>query len=465
MLSLLSSQPSFTDAKPGGSPSDQCITMRNWGNVQYTISSFYIADQQLDMIPDTGSSALVVPCQKCTDSCGHHKRYDFTKSEGFKMLHDGTEYVSSYGQGEVVGVLVEDDISIGGSSTRQTFLAMENSQLAGYIDGAAFDGIVGLGPRLTTGDGSPTVISQLAQGEVGVCLSQGDAANGALFMADYMPKSTKWIEVPLSPKDEHHYQVTFGSMEVKGTTAYENLDAIVDSGTSFLLFPNSIIEQFDKLGVPDVDIDCSNIDEMPTLEFKHSSGTVKIPPAAYIGKLSGSLSKEMVDSGVFSWVLDKVRSQAKKKKAEKAEKSGGNTTELKDEDWITGGCAPLIGASDMVEVAILGMPLYRSNAVIHNAIKKIAKFAAHSGDCGVACNENSVSDEVLHSGQNPLLPLSIKEAKDEVAKKMISKGKAKVATIDMGKLTLPPLWKYATKAKAETKKDAHELKKSKLPPF
>ena len=48
---------------------------------------------------------------------------------------------------------------------------------------------------------------------------------------------------------------------------------------------------------------------------------------------------------------------------------------------------------------------------------------------------------------------------------MISKGKAKVAAIDMGKLTLPPLWKYATKAKAETKKGAHELKKSKLPPF
>ena len=38
----------------------ECIQMRNHGNVQYTISSFEIGGQQLDVIPDTG----------CCRSCG-----------------------------------------------------------------------------------------------------------------------------------------------------------------------------------------------------------------------------------------------------------------------------------------------------------------------------------------------------------------------------------------------------------
>ena len=41
-----------------------------------------------------------------------------------------------------------------------------------------------------------------------MCLSQGDSQSGALFMSNYMPQGTKWISIPLSEADEHHYQVT-----------------------------------------------------------------------------------------------------------------------------------------------------------------------------------------------------------------------------------------------------------------
>ena len=50
-----------------------CSVMKNFANAQYTVEvEFGTPSQKLKMIPDSGSSDLVVPSAKCTadDGCG-----------------------------------------------------------------------------------------------------------------------------------------------------------------------------------------------------------------------------------------------------------------------------------------------------------------------------------------------------------------------------------------------------------
>ena len=197
----------------------ECIQMRNHGNVQYTISSFEIGGQQLDVIPDTGSSDLVVPSESCAN-CGYHRRYSSARSASASFPQNDTQFIASYGQGEVIGQLVRDVVSIGDANSYEvTFLDMQDCRLQSYVKGAAFDGILGLGPKQFTSDGRPTLTSQFHHAQVGMCLGLGDGAPGALFV-DAMPgddadggKKAHWVELPMR-SDDQHYVVRFDAISV-----------------------------------------------------------------------------------------------------------------------------------------------------------------------------------------------------------------------------------------------------------
>lgn len=222
----------------------ECIQMKNHGNVQYTISSFEIGGQQLDVIPDTGSSDLVVPSESCAN-CGYHRRYASGRSASASFPQNDTQFVASYGQGEVVGVLVRDVVSIGDTNSYEvTFLDMEDCRLQSYVEGAAFDGILGLGPKQFTSDGRPTLTSQFHHAQVGMCLGLGDGAPGALFV-DAMPKGdpeggkkVRWVELPMR-SDDQHYVVRFDSISV--STGYLG-DSGGDSGDANTTVQNGGID-------------------------------------------------------------------------------------------------------------------------------------------------------------------------------------------------------------------------------
>ena len=133
--------------------------MTNTYNAQYN-SGIQIGSQSqtLQVIPDSGSFALVIPSTLCeTNACHSHTRFDYKESDTFNPNPiDMTKTTPlAYGQGTVEAVIGYDDVSVGGMTAHgQGINLMYDEDINGF-EGSSFDGIMGLGKNYdSTGSNS-----------------------------------------------------------------------------------------------------------------------------------------------------------------------------------------------------------------------------------------------------------------------------------------------------------------------
>ena len=128
---------------------------------------------------------------------------------------------------------------------------------------------------------------------------------------------------------------------------------------------------------------------------------------AAVGRVAGMLDESVRATGIFEWLLGRYlldkdgrymyaqRRQAGQQQQQQQQSlrettNPGNHTIATDDDargakrdaaaMMGARCAPLIGASGD-DTAILGMPFYRANMVVHDRLSRKVKFAAHDGNC------------------------------------------------------------------------------------
>jgi len=79
----------------------------------------------------------------------------------------------------------------------------------------------------------------------------------------------------------------------RGDTALaceDGCSALMDSGTSLLAVPSSVMDMFEKT-IQSMQVDCSNLHELPDIVFELGGQKFYLPADAYVGEVVGSVPK------------------------------------------------------------------------------------------------------------------------------------------------------------------------------
>ncbi|KAL3620703.1 hypothetical protein CASFOL_035615 [Castilleja foliolosa] len=234
------------------------VYLKNYMDAQYYGQiSIGSPPQNFTVIFDTGSSNLWVPSSKCYFSiaCYIHSRYKSSKSSTYTK--NGKPCSISYGSGSIAGYFSQDNVEVGDIVVEdQVFIETTKEGSLTFVV-AKFDGILGLGfQEISAGDAVPVWYNMVDQGlvdekvfsfwlnrdteaEVG-----GEIVFGGVDPDHYIGKHSY---VPVSEKG--YWQFEMGDFFVGNQSTglcEDGCSAIVDSGTSLLTGPTTIVTQINQ---------------------------------------------------------------------------------------------------------------------------------------------------------------------------------------------------------------------------
>merc|ERR1712110_52107 len=242
-------------------------------------------------IMDTGSSNLWVPSSSCSDAAcnGKHK---YSSSSSSTYVPNGERITIQYGTGSMQGTLLYDDVSVGGLKvTKQEFA--QATSLASFFTGSPFDGILGLAYQSISADNVPTFFDNaVKQNSISSMFSfyldSKSGSNSSVltfggYDSHYFSGSIVYHELYLDRGN--YYTIVFNNIKVGST----NIDAncgnsgcitIVDSGTSLIVGPSSVVSTILKhISIP---TSCAGVSNLPELTFSIGSANYNIPNSIYV---------------------------------------------------------------------------------------------------------------------------------------------------------------------------------------
>ncbi|KAL1512189.1 hypothetical protein AB1Y20_005454 [Prymnesium parvum] len=267
------------DAQPG------CVVARNFMNTQYTVS-IAVDGQSFWAVPDTGSFELLVPssnCSQCT-ACEGNAKTTFPETDVHARSVRSHRVDIAFGQGNVVTRTVNAPVQVGGlSAPTQSLLLLEEINLSHYCD-SSYDGVMGLGCRRNARDEDlePSLLASMGIDDFSLCFGRYDADPGRLILGGGI-LGLQYSHVPVV--GQRHWAVqlvgaAFASPSDAGRSGERTrsltgalcatppyCSAIVDSGTSLIAGPRQLVYALIDALHPQLEEDCSNVDQLPELEF------------------------------------------------------------------------------------------------------------------------------------------------------------------------------------------------------
>ncbi|CAK9187978.1 unnamed protein product [Ilex paraguariensis] len=231
------------------------IPLKNYLDAQYYGEiSIGSPPQNFTVIFDTGSSNLWVPSSKCYFSiaCWFHSKYKASRSSSYTEI--GTSCSIQYGSGSISGFLSQDNVEVGDLVVKdQVFIeATQEGSLTFVL--AQFDGILGLGfQEISVGDVVPVWYNMVDQGLVNeevfsFWLNRDLEAKegGEIVFGGVDPKHFKGKHTYVPVTQKGYWQFEMGDFLVGNySTGFceGGCAAIVDSGTSLLAGPTTVITE------------------------------------------------------------------------------------------------------------------------------------------------------------------------------------------------------------------------------
>jgi len=243
------------------------------------------------MVPDTGSSNLWVYSQKCwAVPCFTHPLFDQTKSSTF--VDDGSPFDIQYGSGGIKGTLAYDTASIGDSitATHMGFGLITSVSGISFI-ASKMSGIIGLGYDTISVDNLKTFmdIADVTEKSFSMYLHHEDTESYMIVPG----KDDGYTDIAKHVVAEQKYwALTMTGLKV-GDTAVptNNFKAVIDSGTSLIVGPASVIDPLIK----DITVKklCGGYENNPNITVTIDSTDYVLTPDDYVVKVaaSGGLSE------------------------------------------------------------------------------------------------------------------------------------------------------------------------------
>jgi hypothetical protein len=245
------------------------VPVKDYMNTQYFVEIGLGSDnQRFTVVPDTGSSNLWVYSKNChAIACRKHNQYNPTSSSSY--VADGEDFDISYGSGSVKGYVSQDVASFTPDITAtMKFGEIQKAKGVTFLV-SQMDGIIGLAFDQISVDKLPTFMSattditdksfafylkNLADGDSYMTMPGIDAdANLAKVASHDVIEETYW-------------NLNFAKMSgPNGTVDTTGYKAAIDSGTSLIVGPSSLIDPLVE-GIS-VEKNCSNRDSLPDITF------------------------------------------------------------------------------------------------------------------------------------------------------------------------------------------------------
>lgn len=255
--------------------------------------------QEFTVIFDTGSGNLIIPGSNCqSEACTQHKRYEPTQSSSSLQITKGGKSVKDdpvdkkeatvkFGTGRIHGMFYKDKICLGSACMDAGFIATTQETEMPFVQ-CSFDGIMGLGfSDLSMGPNFNMVDDLTAQrvmpeNKFSVYLTDegGSEINFGGYKRGQAASDVFWVPV----NKESYWQIAIDDVtfDNKKTNLCSGCQVAVDTGTSLLAGPSSVVENLGtKLNVKD---DCSNFASLPMLGFAVGNKVLNLKPDDYIDK-------------------------------------------------------------------------------------------------------------------------------------------------------------------------------------
>ncbi|XP_060786817.1 pepsin A-like [Neoarius graeffei] len=284
----------------------------------YGVITIGTPPQPFKVIMDTGSSNLWVPSVYCSSqACQNHDQFNPHQSSTFQTSNQCISI--AYGTGSMTGFLGYDIVTVGGISVRNQSFGLSETE-APFMASMTADGILGLAYKSISSDGAIPVFdnmmnqSLVSQDLFSVYLSSNEQEGSMLFLGEidssYYTGSIYWI--PLS--SETYYQITMDSVSINGqaVACCGGCQAVVDTGTSMIVGPTSDINNINAwMGATvnqygDYNVNCNNIQSMPSVTFTLNGYSFTIPPSSYVSQNSYGCMTGFSGSNDFLWILGDV---------------------------------------------------------------------------------------------------------------------------------------------------------------
>lgn len=228
--------------------------------------------QSFSVVFDTGSSNLWVPSSKCffSISCYLHSKYRARLSRTYTKI--GKPCKINYGSGHISGFFSQDNVQVGDMIIEdQEFVEVTKEGLLPFLI-LQFDGILGLGFQdIAAGHATPLWYNMVKQGHVSqkifsLWLNQdpNSKVGGEIVFGgfDWMHFRGDHIYVPITEKG--YWQIKVGDILIENSSTglcEDGCAAIVDSGTSVLAGPTTVVAQINlAIGAEGVvSLQCKNV--------------------------------------------------------------------------------------------------------------------------------------------------------------------------------------------------------------
>ncbi|KAM0735582.1 Lysosomal aspartic protease [Formica fusca] len=249
--------------------------------------------QYFSVLFDTGSSNLWVPSQQCqsdNQACASHRRYDSSKSSTYEP--NGEHFAIQYGTGSLTGFLSTDVVNVAGLNVQHQTFAEAVEEPGSTFVYAKFDGILGMGYDTISEDGVTPVFNNMVQQNLvpepvfSFYLNRDDSSDevGELILGGTDPDHYvgELAYVPVTEKG--YWQFTMDSVTVGDNNVAGSYQAIADTGTSLIVGPSDVIDNINEYIGADYygNVDCSTIDQLPTVGIVLNGLTYNLTPDNYI---------------------------------------------------------------------------------------------------------------------------------------------------------------------------------------
>jgi hypothetical protein len=215
-----------------------------------------VGQQPFLVVFDTGSGNLIVPLAECSDgACSKHRRFSPTGAREVdcqghgKSQRDGIRI--GFGTGQVEGICYRDRICVGGICSEGDFIGATHESYSPFGE-FAFDGVLGMSMLALAQAESFNLMSHMGQylkNQVfSFYLSDSDSEPSQVIFGEepreLMASSAIWATVDQSRGtgywDVRIDDITMGNRPLR---VARNFHVAVDSGTSMLAGPSSVINR------------------------------------------------------------------------------------------------------------------------------------------------------------------------------------------------------------------------------